>query len=227
MRQPKYLIMSKEALIFSSCRRMPASSALKTLDAGMRRHDKNGINEKFLKLNVLLVLICSLLLASSPVWAESGPPGLGYQFTPLEPLAAAPDFKLNDMDDEPFTLSDYRGKVVLVNFWATWCPPCRKEMPALEALYKKLGGDSFAVLAVNQWEDPDHVFAYTGELNVFPTFPILFDPESAISTDYGVKGLPTSFLIDKKGRLAYRAVGGRDFDRPEVERLIRELQAEK
>ena len=226
MRQPKYLIMSKEALIFSSCRRMPASSALKTLDAGMRRHDKNGINEKFLKLNVLLVLICSLLLASSPVWAESGPPGLGYQFTPLEPLAAAPDFKLNDMDDEPFTLSDYRGKVVLINFWATWCPPCRKEMPALEALYKKLGGESFAVLAVNQWEDPDHVFAYTGELNVFPTFPILFDPESAISADYGVKGLPTSFLIDKKGRLAYRAVGGRAFDHPEVERLIRALLAE-
>jgi len=122
-------------------------------------------------------------------------------------------------------LHDFRGKVVLINFWATWCPPCRKEMPALEALYKKLGDESFAVLAVNQWEDPDHVFAYTGELNVFPTFPILFDPESAISEDYGVKGLPTSFLIDKKGRLAYRAVGGRDFDHPQVERLIKELLA--
>jgi peroxiredoxin len=62
---------------------------------------------------------------------------------------------------------------------------------------------------------------------VFPTFPILFDPESTISADYGVKGLPTSFLIDKNGRLAYRAVGGRDFDHPEVEKLIRDLQAEE
>ena len=226
MRQPKYLSMSKEALIYSSSRRMPGSRVFNALDPSMCRDDKNGINEKFLKLNVLLLLICSLLLASSPVMAESGPPGLGYQFTPLAPLAAAPDFKLNDMDGESFSLHDYRGKVVLVNFWATWCPPCRKEMPALEALYKKLGGDSFAVLAVNQWEDPDHVFAYTGELNVFPTFPILFDPESAISEDYGVKGLPTSFLIDKKGRLVYRAVGGRDFDHPEVGRLIRKLLAE-
>jgi thiol-disulfide isomerase/thioredoxin len=98
-------------------------------------------------------------------------------------------------------------------------------MPALEALYQKLGGESFAVLAVNQWEDADHVFAYTGDLNVFPTFPILFDPESTISEQYGVKGLPTSFLIDKKGQLVYRAVGGRDFDHPQVEQLIRELQA--
>ena len=170
-------------------------------------------------------LVSLMLLAALAVNARAEGE-LGYRFTPLEPLQAAPDFLLQDMDEETHTLSDYRGKVVLVNFWATWCPPCRKEMPALEALYKKLGTDGFAVLAVNQWEDPDHVFTYTGDLNVFPTFPILFDPESAVSQDYAVKGLPTSFLIDKKGRLAYRAVGGRDFDHPEVEKLIRELQAE-
>ncbi|MGB5177839.1 MAG: TlpA disulfide reductase family protein [Gammaproteobacteria bacterium] len=173
----------------------------------------------------LLMVMCFALLASSTASAESDTPGLGYHFAPLSPLVAAPDFTLKDMDGESFALHDFRGKVVLINFWATWCPPCRKEMPALEALYKKLGDESFAVLAVNQWEDPDHVFAYTGELNVFPTFPILFDPESAISEDYGVKGLPTSFLIDKKGRLAYRAVGGRAFDHAEVEKLIRELQS--
>ena len=170
-------------------------------------------------------LVCLVLLSVFAVTARAEGE-LGYRFTPLAPLQAAPGFSLQDMDEETHTLSDYRGKVVLVNFWATWCPPCRKEMPALEALYKKLGTDDFAVLAVNQWEDPDHVFTYTGDLNVFPSFPILFDPESAISQDYGVKGLPTSFLIDKKGRLAYRAVGGRDFDHPEVEKLILELQAQ-
>ena len=183
------------------------------------------------RLNVskqlVLCMAVLLLLASTHVLADTEESALGYQFSPVTPLIAAPDFTLEDMDGESYKLRDYRGKVVLINFWATWCPPCRKEMPALEALYKKLGGESFAVLAVNQWEDPDHVFAYTGELNVFPTFPILFDPESKLSAEYGVKGLPTSFLIDKQGRLAYRAVGGRDFDHPEVERLIRELLAEK
>ena len=175
---------------------------------------------------LFLLLAMLLALAGMPVLADAEESGLGYQFSPVSPLKLAPDFTLEDMDGESYKLQDYRGKVVLVNFWATWCPPCRKEMPALEALYKKLGGDSFAVLAVNQWEDPDHVFAYTGELNVFPTFPILFDPESKISAEYGVKGLPTSFLIDKKGRLAYRAVGGRAFDHPEVEKLIRFLQVQ-
>ena len=174
----------------------------------------------------ILLLTLLLVFAGTPVLADTEESALGYQFSPVTPLIAAPDFTLEDMDSESYKLQDYRGKVVLINFWATWCPPCLKEMPALEALYKKLGGDSFAVLAVNQWEDPDHVFAYTGELNVFPTFPILFDPESKISAEYGVKGLPTSFLIDKKGRLAYRAVGGRAFDHPEVERLVRGLLAE-
>jgi thiol-disulfide isomerase/thioredoxin len=170
------------------------------------------------------LLACLQLLASAAVRSESA---LGHQFAALVPPIPAPDFTLDDMDAKAHSLHEYRGKVVLINFWATWCPPCRKEMPALEALYQKLGGESFAVLAVNQWEDPDHVFAYTGDLNVFPTFPILFDPESSISEEYGVKGLPTSFLIDKQGQLVYRAVGGRDFDHPEVERLIRQLQAEK
>ena len=226
MRPLNRLTMTRDSLIYLPSRRRPGSIFFNAMDAGLRRHDDNGVNDRLRKLGVLLMVMSFALLAGSIVSADSDAPGLGYQFTPLEPRAAAPDFTLSDMDGESYALHDYHGKVVLINFWATWCPPCRKEMPALEALYKKLGDESFAVLAVNQWEDPDHVFAYTGELNVFPTFPILFDPESAISEDYGVKGLPTSFLIDKKGRLAYRAVGGRDFDHAEVEKLIRELLAE-
>ena len=227
MRQLSRLTVTSDSLIYPSSRRRPGSIALNKLDPGLRRDDDNGKYGRPRNIGVLLMVTCFALLANSIVNAESDTPGLGYQFTPLTPLAAAPDFTLKDMDGESYALHDFRGKVVLINFWATWCPPCRKEMPALEALYKKLGDESFAVLAVNQWEDPDHVFAYTGELNVFPTFPILFDPESAISEDYGVKGLPTSFLIDKKGQLVYRAVGGRDFDHAEVERLIRGLQAEE
>jgi thiol-disulfide isomerase/thioredoxin len=172
------------------------------------------------------VLLAGLLaLAGTAMVAaqEAADQELSYQFTPLDPPLAAPDFVLPDMDGEQHTLQDYRGKVVLLNFWATWCPPCRREMPALERLYQQLGAHGFVVLAVNQWEDPDHVFAYTGELNVFPSFPILFDPDSSVSERFGVKGLPTSLLLDQDGRVRYRAIGGRAFDHPEVLRTIRAL----
>jgi len=134
-----------------------------------------------------------------------------------------PDFTLADVEGRPRSIAEWDGKLVFLNFWATWCPPCRREMPALEALYQKLRDQQFVVLAVNQWEDADHVFAYTGELNVFPTFPILFDPESTVSAEFGVKGLPTSFLVDQQGRVRYRALGGRAFDHPEIEHTIRML----
>ena len=220
------LTMNRDYLIYTLCRRRPGPMVFHAVDAGLRGYDEKVSNARFINPGVVLMAICYVLLMSASTHAETDTPGLGYQFTPLVPLTAAPDFTLEDMDGKSYALHDFRGKVVLVNFWATWCPPCRKEMPALEALYKKLGDESFTVLAVNQWEDPDHVFAYTGELNVFPTFPILFDPESNISEAYGVKGLPTSFLIDKQGRLAYRAVGGRAFDHPQVEQLVRTLLAE-
>jgi thiol-disulfide isomerase/thioredoxin len=169
------------------------------------------------------LLACLALLAGVPGQAQVAMPQLSHQFTKLEPPPPAPGFTLKDMDGEPHALADYHGKVVLVNFWATWCPPCRREMPALERLFLKLRERGFMVLAVNQWEDPDLVFAYMGQLDVFPTFPVLFDPESRVSADYGVKGLPTSFLIDREGRLVYRAIGGREFDHPEMERIVEGL----
>jgi thiol-disulfide isomerase/thioredoxin len=165
------------------------------------------------------VALLSLLLSAVSAAEED----LSHSFARIDPPRSVPDFSLQDMDGARHTLEDYRGKVVLINFWATWCPPCRREMPALEKLYNALAGEGFAVLAINQWEDADHVFAYMGDLNVFPSFPILFDPESRISAEFGVKGLPTSFLLDKQGRVAYRAVGGRAFDHPEVEQTIRGL----
>jgi thiol-disulfide isomerase/thioredoxin len=145
---------------------------------------------------------------------------LGYKMTPIEPPVPAPGFVLEDMDGERYTLEDFRGKVVLVNFWATWCPPCRREMPSLERLYQAMKDKPFVVLALNQWESADHVFSYMGDLSVFPTFPILFDSESRVSEAFGVKGLPTSFILDKQGRLVYRAIGGREFDNSQIEKLI-------
>lgn len=95
----------------------------------------------------------------------------------------------------------------------------------MESIYQDLQKDGFVVLAANEFEDPDHVFAYTGQLSVFPTFPVLFDSDSKVSQLYKVKGLPTTVLIDKQGRIVYRAVGGRDFDHPAVREIVRSLLA--
>jgi thiol-disulfide isomerase/thioredoxin len=164
-----------------------------------------------------------LLLACALARAQMEVPGLSHTMTVLDEPVPAPEFVLKDMDGKPHSLKDYRGKYVLINFWATWCPPCRREMPSLEVLYRKWHDKPFMVLAINQWEDPDLVFSYMGQLDVFPTFPILFDRDSAISQAFGVKGLPTSFVVDPEGRVIMRAVGGREFDHPELERTIGEL----
>jgi thiol-disulfide isomerase/thioredoxin len=158
-----------------------------------------------------------------PAVAQMETPELSYQLTRLSEPVPAPDFVLENMDGERRSLKDYRGKVVLINFWATWCPPCRREMPSMERLYQALSSEAFVVLAVNQWEEKDHVFAYTGQLDVFPSFPMLFDPEGETSRAFGVDGLPTSFILDKEGRIVFRAIGGREFDHPEIVARIREL----
>ncbi len=170
-----------------------------------------------------IVLFC---LGVLPVNADWKPPRLGHRLTAVAEPVAAPAFQLKDMDDNNHTLADLQNKVVLLNFWATWCPPCRREMPSMERLYQTLKGRDFRVVAINQMEDPDHVFAYTGQLDVDPTFTILFDRDSKVSLAYGVKGLPTTFLIDRQGLIRYRAVGGREFDHPEVEKIIQQLLAE-
>jgi thiol-disulfide isomerase/thioredoxin len=109
------------------------------------------------------VVIAAVLLAS--VAAAQGPdPELTHTLTPVTPPVPAPQFELEDMDGEIHTLADYRGQVVLVNFWATWCPPCRKELPSMEAVHQALNDQGFAVIAVNQWESPDLVFAFLGQL---------------------------------------------------------------
>ena len=167
----------------------------------------------------------SLLLPGMAA-AQTELPDLTHRLTALAPRPAAPDFALKDLDGKVQRLADYKGKVVLVNFWATWCPPCRREMPSMERLYQKMKGTPFTVLAPDQIESFDMVFSFTGQLDPAPTFPILLDDNSAASKAWNVKGLPTSFIVDKQGRIAYRAVGGREFDHPEIEKLIRALIAE-
>jgi thiol-disulfide isomerase/thioredoxin len=187
-------------------------------------HLNNYLNNKFLSLSLAAVFSGLVSLAAQAAWEVQ--PKLGYNLTPLPKPVPAPGFTLEDMDEEKHSFKELRGKVVLLNFWATWCPPCRREMPSMERLYQKLNGDNFTVIAINQMEDGDHVFAYTGQLEVDPTFTILFDKDSKVSSSYSVNGLPTTYLIDKQGNIRYRAIGGREFDHPEVEKLIMQLMQE-
>jgi len=97
----------------------------------------------------------------------------------------------------------------------------------MEALYQRFKTKGFTILAINQWETPDRVFIYTGEFSAPPTFPILFDQKGVIADMFTVKGLPTTILVNKKGQVVYRAIGGRDFNHPEVDRIILDLINEK
>ena len=172
-------------------------------------------------LNTLLLggaLCLPALIAAAPPLPE-----MSHSLTALKPAKTAKNFTLPDLDGKPHKLSDYRGKVVLVNFWATWCPPCRREMPSMERLSQRLKDQPFVILAINQQEDPEQVFVFTGQLDPSPTFPILFDRNSKVANAWGVQGLPASFIVDKQGRVVYRAMGGREFDHPEIERAIRAL----
>ncbi len=174
------------------------------------------------RLTRSLVALAVLVLGVATAAVADEPP-LGFQMNPVSPPLAAPDFTLPDMDGTRHALRDLRGSVVMLNFWATWCPPCRREMPSMQRLYEKFRDRGLTVVAINQWEDPDLVFEFVGRLSLEPTFPILFDRESRVAEQYGVKGLPTTYLIDREGNIRFQAIGGREFDHPEVEALIEQL----
>jgi thiol-disulfide isomerase/thioredoxin len=177
-------------------------------------------------VSLLLLAALNVLILPGLAAAQTDLPDLTHRLTALNPRPPAKDFTLEDLDGKTHRLSDYKGKVVVLNFWASWCPPCRREMPSMERLYQKLKNEPFTMLAPNQLENFDLVFTFTGQLEPAPTFPILLDPKGKTPHEWGVKGLPASFIVDKQGRVAYRAMGGREFDHPEIEKVLRSLLQE-
>jgi peroxiredoxin len=118
----------------------------------------------------------------------------------------AEDFRLTDLAGKEQSLSQYRGKIVLLNFWATWCKPCTTEMPAMQASYDKLRDKGFVVLAVNELEDNDKVREHIKQYG--HTFPVLMDHDNKIANQFGVFGLPVSVFIDQEGRVQEYIKGG-------------------
>ena len=134
----------------------------------------------------------------------------------------APDFTLPGLDGNMVQLSDFRGKVVLINVWATWCQPCVAEMPSLEKLYRQLKGENFEILAVSI-DTPGAVAVAPFMKNNNLSFPALIDSQGLIKTTYKVTGVPESFIVNRQGILAKKIIGPLDWAAPQVLEYLRSL----
>ena len=133
-----------------------------------------------------------------------------------------PNFTFPNINGKEVSLADQRGKVVLVNVWATWCPPCRREMPSMQRLYEKFKGKNFEILAVSiDSEGRAAVEPFMRKMNL--TFPALLDPGETIRPLYGITGVPESFIIDQQGILVEKIIGPINWATPEVFRFIQDL----
>jgi peroxiredoxin len=157
----------------------------------------------------------SLALAVAAPARAAGAPAAG---------PAAPDFTLHAADGRNVRLDELRGQVVLVNFWATWCGPCREEMPRLNALYEKYRKSGFVLLGVNIDDNPATAIATAGKLAV--SFPILLDTDKQVSKLYKLTDMPSTALIDRDGRLRYVHRGFREGVEADYDQQIRALLKE-
>jgi peroxiredoxin len=125
------------------------------------------------------------------------------------------------MDDKIHRLADYKGKTVIINFWATWCPPCRAELPSMNRAWSKIKGDDIEMIAINIGEDEDAIFAFTAEYPI--DFTVLLDENSEQIQNWQMTGLPTTYVLDPQGRVVYQAVGDREWDNDKILDKIRTL----
>jgi cytochrome c biogenesis protein CcmG/thiol:disulfide interchange protein DsbE len=136
------------------------------------------------------------------------------------------DFKLPDLQGNTVRLSDLRGKVVLLNFWATWCVPCRTEMPSMQALYEDYRDQGFTILAISSDVQGEEVVApFVAEYGL--TFPVLLDLENVVGTRLRVQGIPMGYLLDKHGRIAGTEIGAKNWHSATMQRLLDRLLAEE
>jgi peroxiredoxin len=156
-----------------------------------------------------VVLACCLCLFTvsceqAPKVAEDGKP--------------APDFTLVDRQGKTWRLSQLRGRVVFINFWATWCPPCREEMPSMQRLYTIVPKESFVMLAVLENDDPARADSFAAKAGL--TMPILVDQEKKVWPTYGLTGVPETFIVDKKGVIREKFIGPAHWDSPKYLQML-------
>ncbi|OQY23140.1 MAG: hypothetical protein B6I37_05915 [Desulfobacteraceae bacterium 4572_35.2] len=167
---------------------------------------------------ILLTVMIFFLLISSQRPSPSARPVV--DLTQGRPLA--PDFKLLDIDGDTVSLSSLRGKVVLVNFWATWCPPCREEIPSMERLYQLLHNEGLELLAINVEVDGRQTVPKFVQRVPF-AFPVLFDGDGTVRGKFGVSKYPETFIIDSEGVIRERVIGGIDWSSSQMITYLRSL----
>ena len=159
-----------------------------------------------------ILLIAFLLCCATAVSGQQLKPWSG---------GATPAFALSDLEGRPHRLADYRGKVVLINFWATWCEPCREEMPSMNRLRASLAGRPFEVLAVNLAESEPRIRRFMEQVPL--DFPVLLDRDSSAAKAWKARILPASFLVGPDGRIAYSQVGELDWSKQDITQLVTRL----
>jgi thiol-disulfide isomerase/thioredoxin len=173
--------------------------------------------------------ICRLwpprLAAAVVALALCSPVSAGGLFE-LDTKPQAPDFELLDIGGETYRLSEHRGRVVLVNFWASWCAPCRAEMPSLERLKQRIDGEDFEILAINLGETKEDISRFYFSVSPPLTFKLLMDRDQQASQYWPMRGLPMTFLVDKEGRVTHVSQGARRWDTSEVSEVIESLQGD-
>jgi thiol-disulfide isomerase/thioredoxin len=170
-------------------------------------------------------------LAAIAIWssAGAGEPTVAALLRPLDlvgyrPAVTPPPVSGRTVDGRWFSLADVRGKVAIVNFWATWCPDCRPEMAMLEALHRRFATRGLAIVGINVQEDAQAVERYATALSL--TFPLVVDGRGQARSSYGVIGVPTTFVVGRDGRAVAFGVGPRDWGGPPARALVEALLAE-
>lgn len=168
-----------------------------------------------MKRIALLLVLLPLLIASNSVNAKD-PFGLRVYET-----GNAPNFKLNNTDGEAFELDSTRGQWVFLHFWASWCGPCREEMPTIQKLFEKVDSEKLKIVMINTAEDEDTIFTFLAGISV--EVDTLMDTDGEVTEVWKPRGLPTTFLIDPQGKVRYQAIGGREWDKPLYVNFVKEL----
>jgi cytochrome c biogenesis protein CcmG/thiol:disulfide interchange protein DsbE len=168
------------------------------------------------KTNLLKLLVFAIVVAGAIFLAlqsrQPGPPQVGD---------AAPDFTLPTLTEQPVSLRNYRGNVVIVNFWATWCPPCIEEIPSLKEFAERLRGLRVTIIGVSVDQDSAALERFVTRAQL--PFPIARDPNQAVASRYGTFKFPESYVIDSEGRIAKKIIGAIDWQDPPIARFVSSL----
>jgi peroxiredoxin len=201
---------------------------MKMVKIPLRHEFRRSYKEKAMRGKVFFrcLSVILILLVSFSFTAEGGEDDFysKMRINPIKGNKKAPDFSLKDLKGKEVEIKQFKGNVIFLNFWATWCGPCKEEMPGMEFLHRQFKEKNFLLLTISvDYEGIKPVQEFINKHQY--TFPVLLDPQGETLDLFEVKGIPTTFLIDKKGKMVWKAIGPRDWKSPEVVSLINLLIA--